>query len=269
MGTKVHTEHVSTEELPEPIYHEQDFTISELAFVTELGVGRGLGLEALVPLRWVRTEIRFEDLDHRPIDVPGGSIHHRNETLSGSGDPWLLLHGARRAGAWTMAARAGVSVPLGRTEPNPFELGRQGLPHEHIQFGTGTWDPIVGVAAGRRFGQTGLVLDSFARFVVATNGYGYRSGDRFFVRAAADHRIAGGWRGVAGLEMLREEAETWDGRLETEGNLGRTDLLASFGIVRGLGRAGGAHLTVRIPLLTRATGTQVRYPVIVALGFSH
>ena len=255
------------DEEPFPIFHEQDLTISEIAFVAEAGLARGLGVEAVVPWRWVRTRIRFEDLEHQPIEVPNGSIHHRNETLRGPGDQWLLLHGARGLGAWTVAARGGISIPLGRVEPNPFELGRRGLPHEHIQFGTGTWDPIAGVSAGRRFGQVGFVVHALARLVFGTNAHGYQAGDRFYASAALDRRIAGAWRGIAGLDLAREQTETWDGRIETEGNLGRTDLLASVGVSRPLGR-GGFHVTAKIPLLTRATGAQVDYPVIVAVGFS-
>jgi hypothetical protein len=267
-GTKVHNEHTSMEELPVPILHEQDLRISEAAFVAERGLARGLGISAVFPLRWVRTRIHFVDLEHRPIDVPNGSIHHRNEDLSGPGDPWLLLHRVRAFGAWIVGARGGVSIPLGRTEPNPFELGRRGLPHQHIQFGTGTWDPVAGVAAGRRFGQVGFVVSGLARFVVSTNEHGYRAGDRFYASAAVDRRIAGSWRGIAGLDLAREQAETWGGLVETEGNLGRTDLLGSIGLTRPLGRVGGFHVTAKIPLRTRATGAQVDYPVIVTVGWS-
>ena len=248
-----------------PIYHEEDLTISEAVLVTEAGLVRGLGVEAVVPWRVVRTRIQFQDLEHQPIDVPNGSIHHRNETLSGPGDPWLLLHGARRLGAWTVAARGGISIPLGRTQPNPFALGRLGLPHEHIQFGTGTWDPVAGLAAGRRFGPVGLTVQTIARLVFATNAHGYRAGHRFYAGAALDRRLAGAWRAVAGLDLARERTETWDGRVEAEGNLGRTDLLASVGLTRPLG-AGSFHVTAKIPLVTRATGSQVSYPLILAVG---
>ena len=251
------------------IFHEEDLAISEIAFVTEAGIARGLGIEAVLPLRVVRTRIRFEGMEHQPIVVPNGSIHHRNETLSGPGDPWLLVHGARGVGGWTVAARAGVSIPVGRTEPNPFALGRLGLPHQHIQFGTGTWDPVVGLAAGHRFGQVGFVVHTLARLVFGTNDHGYHAGDRLFASAAFDRRIAGTWRGIVGMDLAREHTETWDGRIETEGNLGRTDLLASIGLTRPLGSNGGVHITAKIPLLTRATGAQVRYPVIVAVGLSY
>jgi len=67
---------------------------------------------------------------------------------------------------------------LGRTEENPFELGRRGLPHQHFQFGTGTWDPILGLGAGRRLGSVNLALTGLFRFVVAESSRGYRAGNR-------------------------------------------------------------------------------------------
>jgi hypothetical protein len=210
--------------------------------------------------------VRFEDLGRQPYRPADGDIHHRNEKLSGTGDAWLLAHGARRAGVWTIAARLGVSIPFGRTEPNPFDLGRRGIPHEHLQFGTGTWDPLVGLAVGRRVGATSLNLFSFSRFVLAANDHGYRAGRRHELGLAADRRLAGAWRGLVSLDLARDEAETWGGRIEEEGNLGRTDLLVSLGVGRALPHVGALTLTLRVPLLTRANGAQLRYPVIVAFG---
>ena len=56
--------------------------------------------------------------------------------------------------------------------------------------------------------------------------------------------------------------------IEEEGNLGRTDLLAAAALLRQLGTAGAVTLQVKVPLLVRAHGSQVDYPVIVALGWS-
>jgi hypothetical protein len=73
-------------------------------------------------------------------------VHHRTATYRGLGDGMLL--GRRR---WTnvwreddlLSVTFGSTVPIGRTEENPYLLGDQGLEHRHIQFGTGTFDPIV------------------------------------------------------------------------------------------------------------------------------
>jgi hypothetical protein len=267
-GTVVHNEHFADENGRE-LVHVQDLTSSDVTSVLALGVARNLGLEWVQPWRRIKTTIRFQDVDRRPLILPDGDIHHRNETLTGPGDPWLTAVYGRTRGVWSFAARGGVSVPLGRTEENPFRLGREGLPHEHIQFGTGTWDPLLGLAAGRRLGKVAVSLGALARLPVSTNEHGYRAGRRYTVSASGDRPLGTGrWRLRAGLDLLREDAETWDGVVETEGNLGRTDLLAAAGVSRVLGPAGAVSLTVNVPLVTRANGAQLDYPLIVGLGWS-
>ena len=231
------------------------------------GFGKHAGVEAVLPLRYVRGDIEFLDDSRRPLANPGGSIHHRDETLLRPSDPWLLGHAARTAGPWTLALRAGVTLPLGRTEENPFELGRQGLPHQHFQFGTGTWDPLVGLGAGRRFGRVNLALTGLARFVVAENGHGYRAGHRYALSLNAQRPLSSSWHLLASAEAWHESAETWQGRLEEEGNLGRTDVLLGFGVARSL-RGGGVSLSLRVPIVTRATSAHLDYPVLVSLGWS-
>lgn len=73
-------------------------------------------------------------------------LHHPSETLEGFSDFSLLF--ARRDGDLLrhgdlFAAAFGTSIPVGRTEEDPYLLGDAGLPHEHIQFGTGTFDPLL------------------------------------------------------------------------------------------------------------------------------
>jgi hypothetical protein len=249
------------------LWHVQDITSVATGLTVARGLRRGLGLELTGFYRHAVTRIRFEDQERQPLDWPQGDIHHRNETLNGLGDPWLLLHGARSAGSWTLSARAGASLPLGRTEPNPFALGREGLPHQHIQFGTGTVDPMLGLGAGRRFGATTLELSALGRFPVATNGHGYRAGDRYLVTLESTRKLAPRWFAGAGLQLAREETETWDGLIEEEGNLGRTDVLLALAITHGAGKA-GLTLGVQVPLYTRANGAQLDYPIIVSVGIS-
>jgi hypothetical protein len=270
-GTSVHNEHLAADLGPHEehatIRHVQDMTTADSGLTVGYGLTGRLGLEAALFLRTVVARIEFEDLAGDVIEPADGDIHHRDETLTGPGDPWVMAVSGRAAGAWSLSARAGVSVPLGRTEANPFALGRRGLTHQHVQFGTGTWDPILGLSAGRRLGRTALVASALARLPLYENGHGYRAGRRLLLALHADRPVAGAWRAQAGLDLAREAAETWDGVVEEEGNLGRTDLLLSLGAARAVG---GATLTlgVKVPLLTRANGQQLDYPVIVVLGVS-
>ncbi len=55
--------------------------------------------------------------------------------------------------------------------------------------------------------------------------------------------------------------------IEEEGNLGRTDVLASIGLIRRLGSAGALAVHLKVPLSTRVRGAQVDYPAIVSIGW--
>ena len=249
------------------IWHVQHFTMTDTSASVTRGFGGGFGIEAVVFLRHVTTRIRFEDLDRRPIVVPDGDIHHRDETLVGPGDAWLMAVAGRRVGPWSAAVRGGVTVPLGKTEENPFALGRRGLPHQHVQFGTGTWDPLAGLGVARRLGDVVASASALARLPVSGNRHGYRAGRRLQITTAADRRLRGPWRVQAGIDYAHETAETWDGRIEEEGNLGRSDLLLALGLVR---QVGGRALVfnVRLPLRTRSNGVQVDYPAIFSIGWA-
>jgi hypothetical protein len=264
----VHNEHTSTEDGPPLVWHVQDITVADAALVAEYGLAPGLGLNLTSFYRQVTTRIHFLDAERQPLVLPNGDIHHRNETLDGPGDPWALLVASRAAGPWSVAARAGVSIPLGRTEENPFELGRRGLPHEHIQFGTGTWNPMLGLSVGRHLGKTSVFGSVLGRLPLYENGHGYRAGRRFDSSLVADRRLGGPWRVQGGLDLAHENAERWSGVIEEEGNLGRTDLLVSAALVRQVGTAGALSLQVKVPLFTHAHGSQVDYPAIVGLAWS-
>jgi hypothetical protein len=259
---------MAMDDAPPVAWHVQDITVADAALVAEYGIARGVGLSLTTFYRQSTSRVRFQDEGRRDVLVPGGDIHHRNETLTGPGDPWALLVLGRDIGPWSVAARGGLSIPLGRTEENPFELGRRGLSHQHIQFGTGTWNPMAGASLGRRLGHLTLAASVLARLATSENDHGYRAGNRYDVSLLADRRLGGPWRVLGGLDLAREEAERWNGVIEEEGNLGRTDVLAAAALVRQVGAAGAVTLHVKVPFLVRARGSQVDYPAIVALGWS-
>ncbi len=73
-------------------------------------------------------------------------IHHDNETLTGPSDFKLLVAHRKlkllREGDGLDIA-FGTSLPTGATQKDPFKAAAAGLEHEHIQFGTGTFDPLI------------------------------------------------------------------------------------------------------------------------------
>jgi hypothetical protein len=243
--------------------------IGELDLSAARGLSPGLGVGLTLPLREVRDRIRFEDLARHPYVPPKPDTHHRNETLLHVADPELAALLMREPGAWTLSARLGTTVPIGRTEPNPFALGRLGLAHQHIQFGTGTWDPMMGLSATRAFGEFGFNASALVKMSFYENAHGYRAGNRYSILLCASHKLGSLWGANAGLTLDRENAEKWNGRIEEEGNLGRTDLMLTAGIGRGVPQVGSFGVKVQIPLETWATGEQVKYPLVVSLGWTH
>lgn len=108
-------------------------------------------LEANVPYETKAQEATVEKID--PVTpeqwdaiVRNGNNHHRNETYTGLADADILLahhvHGIFKADDF-FTGRIGTTIPFGKTEEDPWKLGAAGLEHLHIQFGTGTFNPIV------------------------------------------------------------------------------------------------------------------------------
>jgi len=270
-STSLRIQHIESDDpgLVTPYWHVQRLLIGELDLSTARGLEPGVGVGLTVPLRMVRDRIRFEDLARQSYVPPQPDTHHRNETLWHVADPQLAALFTRQPGAWTLGASIGTSMPVGRTEPNPFVLGRLGLPHQHIQFGTGTWDPMVASSASRSFGATGVNASATAKMSLYENTHGYRAGNRYDMLFGASRRFGGTWGANAGLLLDRESPEKWDGRIEEEGNLGRTDLMLTAGIGRGVPHVGSFGIRMQVPLKTWATGEQVKYPLIVSVGWTH
>ena len=262
----MHIEHIEAEGAS-PYWHVQDLWVSEGQFQLLRGLRKDLALELGIPFRVVRDRIRFEDLARRPYVPPTPDTHHRNETLARPADLSMGLQWARVAPPWTITAGAGVWLPLGRTESNPFALGRGGFPHQHIQFGTGTVDPSLSLVASRRAGDWSFTAGASARLTLAENSHGFRAGDRFGASVHAARALPRAWAVRAGLELAREEPEKWDGVIEEEGNLGRTDLFAALGLARKI-TWGTLAAELRLPVLSDVQGAQVDLPLIARVGIS-
>ncbi|HYF00863.1 MAG TPA: hypothetical protein VEJ18_18220 [Planctomycetota bacterium] len=119
-------------------------------FRVQLDVARSIGpgwdVELDIPYDVKDVDARYERLDGTPFDNPEGDLHHRDERLEGVADLKLFVN-RRRGGVLRdgdlLHVGFGVSLPTGRIESDPWERGDLGLRHQHIQFGTGTFDPLL------------------------------------------------------------------------------------------------------------------------------
>jgi hypothetical protein len=247
-----------TEVPVQPRYlHDQSLYPGELRAIAELGLSSHWGVEAQLPYRVTRTTIRYETLQGQPWVPLDPDVHHRNETLYGFGDPWLLgRFGASTEGGFVVTVRAGTTLPLGHTVEDPFRLGDLGLRHEHIQFGNGTFDPLLALDVSRAFGVIQAAIYGQAQLTLYQNDKGFRAGNRYFLGASGGTRVVEHVVGSLGLDVLHEAPERWHGVERQDGNLGRTELLAGLTVLRPFG-ATLAALVVRVPVYRHITaGTE-------------
>lgn len=251
-------------------WHDLRLFFGELRLQASYGVTPWLALDLMAAVRVVHIEFALQDLARRPITPPfGEEIHHRTETLAGLSDPWIGLRFsssiAGRAG-WEATLRLGATAPLGATVENPFRLGREGREHQHIQFGTGTVDPWAEGSIQRQLGRFTLGAWALGKATLYENRHGYRAGTMLMGGA----RLSSGpwrsrWRVQAGALIYHEEPERWDGVVETEGNLGRTDLMLEAAVSCRLRGEVSLSLGAKVPVWSRITGAQLSTPALLEL----
>lgn len=182
-------------------------------------------------------------------------VHHGSRVLKGFGDADLLLawhgHDWGTEGA-SIGVAAGTTLPLGRTEENPYAAGEVGEIHEHIQFGTGTFDPVIELFYSRPVGEESYLNSFFkGRFPGSENDEGYRGsrtldlGVGFFKPLGS----LGPWQEAHGnLALLyqKQGRALWDGEIDP--NTGFETYSASMGVSWYDERMNGWTLSLVLPL---------------------
>lgn len=252
--------------------HDQFILPMELRGTLDWGLTSHFGLSAQVPVRMVGTTIAYETPDGHHYDPPNAGTHHRDEVLVGLGDPLLAARlGGVVAEAWWVVGRLGVSVPLGRTEDDPFAAGDRGDTHQHIQFGSGTFDPMASLAVARTLGKWQVGGYGQVQTALYENSKGFQAGTTSLVSARAAWRAATRWLLQGSVSWFRQGAERWQGKIQQDGVLGRQELLVGLGTTVSFG--GPQYLVlVRVPVwreIFQGPETEegeLTSPVVLTLG---
>lgn len=204
--------------------------LNETAFDAAYGITPYVAAELRFSLRITDISPTYSELGGTAKQVPN-DIHHRNETLAGPTDPWISLRIGAQHDKITTTARFGVTLPIGRTEPNPYKLGARGESHQHIQFGTGTVVPIVGAGISYNLDPLNLSASALGLFNVYANKEGYRAPSRYFLSLRGTLSLLDdNLRPYGTLDLAHETEEIWDGAMGLEGSNIRTDLLVGAGL---------------------------------------
>jgi hypothetical protein len=169
-----------------------------------------------------------------------------------------------RAGRLSASFLAGVKFPTGRTDVQGSEGER--LEAEH-QPGSGSWDPMVGLAVTKRFDD--ISLDANILYTLVTEGTQDTDlGDAFNYNAAVSYRAA------KPLDLIIEANGIVRAKQKTDGakdpNSGEHILYLSPGI-KYTWKKSMAYLSVGIPIFEDLGGeqTETDYRVIagITIGF--
>lgn len=248
-GTQVRIQHVAlcpevdpilcaTEALPEH-WHDQRVAWFRLDPTLNVGLGGGWQASLSVPLDLRHVEVDYAYPDGTPYDPPYDDIHHRDETLAGPVDATLLGKRYVQIGErGVLGFGLGTTLPLGRTEDDPYALTEDGLRHQHMQLGTGTFVPtaaLEGVLEGPRWGG---VAWASGRLPLYASAKAYRPGASLEVGFGPTYRVLPPVQLLLTAEGSVEGPEQWSG----------VDYGGSATVVGGL----GANWTVSPRLVVQA-----------------
>lgn len=157
------------------------------------------------------------------------NLHHRSETYEGVSDlMFLAQRRVSRTEDELLTLGLGLTAPTGRTEENPFRLGEAGVEHLHIQFGTGTVDPLLEAGYRRRIGQR-VTAGGYlaARLPLYENDRGFQGPPEVTAVVTASHRLLEIVSVRGELGAFYQDFAYWDGVRDE--NTGLVSTVAGIG----------------------------------------
>lgn len=192
--------------------------------------------------------------DDREAAIRSGYSHHRTETYEGFADLELSV-GWRTRGLWLDGSifrfSLGTTIPVGDTEDDPLTAGDAGLEHLHVQFGNGTFDPLLDFYFGVPLNEK-LAVSAFgrARIPLYENSKGYRGSPEITFAPRATWLPHKRLSVHAGLNASYYGYAEWYDRRDP--NTGQFNLDASLGLGFKVTDTITSSFTALLPLYSRS-----------------
>ena len=192
-------------------------------------------------------------LEEREAILRNQDIHHRDEVYRGFADARLLVsHSLANLMRDTdrLMVSVGTSIPVGATEADPFKLGNAGLKHLHIQFGTGTFDPLAALHYDTPLSEAlSLNASIHGQFPVYENGKTYRGPVDVTETVGIRYQV-GDWLALHASHLgLFQSYAYWDGIRDI--NSGLIFNALQFGVVPDPRFGVPIRLNVMLPIQRR------------------
>ena len=247
--------------------HLLQFDLMGLDTVIAFALNRRIELTLEIPTRWALVTADFLSEDGQRL-TDFQSIHHRTETISGFADP-VVQGRYRLSGSGGQRLRfdvmAGMSLPFGGIQPDPFALGRQGRSHQHLFFGTGTFDPRLSLELEYAFSTLAVLSELRWQGSLYANRENYTGPKQFTGTVGLRSRLGRDWiQGQLTGDVRKEWAARWGA--ERAENSGRLEVAPSVGLVWLATSTFSVFTQFRRPIILKARGARMSQLGILTLG---
>lgn len=175
-----------------------DFTRIQLGIRYFMWDTLSMSLDLPYDIKNQKAEVDFLGGNQTPEDreaiLANRDIHHRTEIYTGLSDFEFsvdsYLENFFRLGGKSVFS-LGLSLPIGKIEEDPYRLGDVGKTHLHIQFGAGTFVPIIKLQHSLKFPNNFTLHGSFTgRLPFYENGNAYRAPNELNYNFGVRYRIS-------------------------------------------------------------------------------
>jgi len=203
------------------------------------------------------------------VQRAAGPFAFRDE-VRGLGDTTAGVWYRRTQERWTWTLNGGLSIPTGSTRKPRFRPELEGgslVPMSRLSRGSGTWDPLVGVAIERPVAGGRWVSSFAARMPFAENDDGLRVGASWEVgtgwaHTLGTHRVMG----YARADWLHREQDVFKGLPVLVG--GGDWYYMSPGLAVMAGKGVNLQAEVKIPVYRKLANRQLDSRAIFQFGVS-
>lgn len=203
-----------------------NFIRSEFAFEYTFKTNWSLWLRMPYDVKTQTASVEFVQtatMEEQEAIIRNRDNHHRNETYTGLSDFRLLVahrynHFLSKKGR--LDAAIGISLPVGKTEGDPIRAGNAGEKHLHIQFGTGTFDPLLELHYTASLSKKmSLAVFTMNKVSVYKHSNSYQGPFETTTGISIGHRTAK-WLSLRGtIASFTQTQATWDGEADPNSGL--------------------------------------------------
>ena len=242
-----------------PLDERTAITVPLLSVDVRINQRLGVQVQTAVPLI-ARTGV---------VQRPAGAISFRDE-VRGLGDTLAGVWYRDSSRGWTWTLNGSVSVPTGSTRTPRFRSELEGgslVPLSRLQRGSGTWDPLFGLAIEHGVAGGRWVSSLAARTPIGESTEGLRTGAAWEIGSGWAHTIkTHKVMGYARVDWLHREQDVFHGTPILVG--GGNWLYASPGVAVMIGKGINVQAEVKLPVHRSLANRQLDSAAIFQFGVS-